>query len=89
MFNTYVHFSQWTYCSNGYRFSKARTSPRVLFAQNGATTSSLTGQAFLEQHTTRLDLASYLHVGLLLVSVHINYLTEIKIIRNKSVFREG
>lgn len=46
---SYVHFSQCTYCSYGYRFNNAKTSPLVLFAHNGATTSCLTGHALLEQ----------------------------------------
>ena len=85
-FNTHVHCSQWTYCSNGYKFSKARTSPRVLFAQNGATTSSFTGQAFLEDTHKNFSLKFsseliYLNAVLMLIETCTLYSIEMKIIR--------
>lgn len=88
MFSTHVHCSQWTYCSNGYKFSKANTSPRVLFAQNGATTSSFTGQAFLEDtHGQKVSLKFsselvYLNAELMLIEICTLYPIETKINRN-------
>ena len=63
---TYLHFSQWTYCSNGARLRRASTSPRVLLAQYGATTSASTGQALNKSITINTFLSQMFKIKYLI-----------------------